>query len=68
VIAMLLNVSETKPKQRPYPGGMISILAVMKTGEQIETAIVGREGVVGVTDEAGRVLFSFKCGAQKGAP
>jgi hypothetical protein len=65
---MLLNVSETKPKQRPYPGGMISILAVMKTGEQIETAIVGREGVVGVTDEAGRVLFSFKCGAQKGAP
>ncbi|MEA2876830.1 MAG: hypothetical protein QOF14_2026 [Hyphomicrobiales bacterium] len=27
--------------------GMISILAVMKTGEQIETGIVGREGVVG---------------------
>jgi CRP-like cAMP-binding protein len=29
--------------------GMISILAVMKTGEQIETAIVGREGAVGGT-------------------
>jgi CRP-like cAMP-binding protein len=27
--------------------GMVSILAVMKTGEQIETAIIGREGVVG---------------------
>jgi CRP-like cAMP-binding protein len=27
--------------------GMVSLLAVMKTGEQIETAIVGREGVVG---------------------
>jgi CRP-like cAMP-binding protein len=26
---------------------MVSLLAVMKTGEQIETAIVGREGVVG---------------------
>ncbi len=30
-------------------GGMISILAVMKTGEQIETAIVGREGAIGVS-------------------
>jgi CRP-like cAMP-binding protein len=30
-------------------GGMISLLAVMKTGEQIETAIVGREGVVGAS-------------------
>jgi CRP-like cAMP-binding protein len=29
--------------------GMISILAVMRTGEQIETAIVGREGVVGAS-------------------
>jgi CRP-like cAMP-binding protein len=28
-------------------GGMVSILTVMTTGEQIETAIVGREGVVG---------------------
>jgi CRP-like cAMP-binding protein len=27
--------------------GMVSILAVMKTGEQIETAIIGREGVAG---------------------
>ena len=27
--------------------GMVSLLAVMRTGEQIETAIVGREGVVG---------------------
>jgi CRP-like cAMP-binding protein len=27
--------------------GMVSLLTVMKTGEQIETAIVGREGVVG---------------------
>jgi CRP-like cAMP-binding protein len=30
-------------------GGMISLLAVMRTGEQIETAIVGREGVVGAS-------------------
>jgi CRP-like cAMP-binding protein len=29
--------------------GMISVLAVMKTGDQIETAIVGREGVVGAS-------------------
>jgi CRP-like cAMP-binding protein len=29
--------------------GMVSLLAVMKTGEQIETAIVGREGVVGAS-------------------
>jgi len=27
--------------------GMVSLLSVMKSGEQIETAIVGREGVVG---------------------
>src|SRR3954465_11706565 len=27
--------------------GMVSLLTVMRTGEQIETAIVGREGVVG---------------------
>jgi CRP-like cAMP-binding protein len=30
-------------------GGMVSLLAVMRTGEQIETAIVGREGVVGAS-------------------
>jgi CRP-like cAMP-binding protein len=29
--------------------GMISLLAVMKTGEQIETAIIGREGVAGAS-------------------
>jgi CRP-like cAMP-binding protein len=29
--------------------GMISVLAVMKTGEQIETAIIGREGVAGAS-------------------
>jgi CRP-like cAMP-binding protein len=29
--------------------GMVSLLAVMKTGEQIETGIVGREGVVGAS-------------------
>jgi hypothetical protein len=28
---------------------MASMLAVMRTGEQIETAIVGREGVVGAS-------------------
>jgi CRP-like cAMP-binding protein len=27
--------------------GMVSLLAVMQTGEEIETAIVGREGIVG---------------------
>jgi CRP-like cAMP-binding protein len=30
-------------------GGMVSLLAVMRTGEQIETGIVGREGVVGAS-------------------
>jgi len=30
-------------------GGMVSLLAVMKSGEQIETAITGREGVVGAS-------------------
>ncbi len=29
--------------------GMISILAVMRTGEQIETGIVGRDGVIGAS-------------------
>jgi CRP-like cAMP-binding protein len=29
--------------------GMVSLLAVMRTGEQIETGIVGREGVVGAS-------------------
>jgi CRP-like cAMP-binding protein len=29
--------------------GMVSLLAVMRTGEQIETGIIGREGVVGAS-------------------
>jgi CRP-like cAMP-binding protein len=29
--------------------GMISLLAVMKSGEQIETAVIGREGVAGAS-------------------
>jgi CRP-like cAMP-binding protein len=29
--------------------GMVSVLAIMKTGEAIETAIIGREGVVGAS-------------------
>ena len=29
--------------------GMVSMLAVMRTGEQIETGIVGREGVIGAS-------------------
>jgi len=29
--------------------GMVSLLVVMRTGEQIETAIVGREGVIGAS-------------------
>jgi CRP-like cAMP-binding protein len=33
--------------------GMVSLLAVMRTGEQIETAIVGREGVVGASIGSG---------------
>jgi CRP-like cAMP-binding protein len=28
-------------------GGMVSILAIMRTGDAIETAVIGREGVVG---------------------
>jgi CRP-like cAMP-binding protein len=40
-----------EPIERVYfpLSGMISILALMKTGEAIETAIVGREGVVGAS-------------------
>ena len=38
-----------EPIQHVYfpDSGMVSLLAVMKSGEQIETAIVGSEGVVG---------------------
>jgi hypothetical protein len=35
---------------------MLSLLAVMRTGEQIKTAIVGREGVVGAADRIAEVL------------
>jgi CRP-like cAMP-binding protein len=38
--------------------GMVSLLAVMKTGEQIETGIIGREGVVGASI-ANHGLYSF---------
>jgi CRP-like cAMP-binding protein len=37
---------------------MVSLLAVMKTGEQIETGIIGREGVVGASI-ANHGLYSF---------
>ena len=38
-----------EPIQHVYfpDSGMVSLLAIMKSGEQIETAIVGSEGVVG---------------------
>src|SRR4051794_35094094 len=46
----VLHPPERKIEHVYFPlSGMVSLLAVMKTGEQIETAIVGREGVVGAS-------------------
>ena len=46
----MLHVAGGSIKHVYFPlSGMVSLLAVMRTGEQIETAIVGREGVVGAS-------------------
>jgi CRP-like cAMP-binding protein len=46
----VVHRSKTQIDQVYFPlNGMISILAVTKSGEQIETAVVGREGVVGAS-------------------
>ena len=46
----VVHRSKTQIDQVYFPlNGMISILAVTKSGEQIETAVVGREGVVVTT-------------------
>lgn len=45
---LVLHAPDVKISDVYFPlGGMVSLLAVMKTGEQIETGIIGREGVVG---------------------
>jgi CRP-like cAMP-binding protein len=45
---LVIHPPDVKISDVYFPlGGMVSILAVMKTGEQIETGIIGREGVVG---------------------
>ena len=36
--------------------GMVSLLTVMKSGEAIETAIIGREGVVGTDNNQRRAI------------
>jgi len=49
-IVAVLHVPGASIKHVYFPlSGMVSLLAVMRTGEQIETAIVGREGVVGAS-------------------
>ena len=50
VVGAVLHPSGMPIEQVYFPlGGMVSMLAIMKTGEQIETSIVGREGVVGAS-------------------
>jgi hypothetical protein len=45
---LVLHPPDVKISDVYFPlSGMVSLLAVMKTGEQIETGIIGREGVVG---------------------
>src|SRR5262245_16464311 len=45
----ILQESEAAVEQVYFPhSGMISLVVVMQTGEVVETAAVGREGVVGV--------------------
>ena len=49
-LGAVLHVAGGSIKHVYFPlSGMVSLLAVMRTGEQIETAIVGREGVVGAS-------------------
>lgn len=50
VLGAVLHAPGASIKHVYFPlSGMVSLLAVMRTGEQIETAIVGREGVVGAS-------------------
>jgi CRP-like cAMP-binding protein len=44
----VLHPPDEKISEVYFPlSGMVSLLAVMKSGEQIETGIIGREGIVG---------------------
>ena len=50
VVGAVLYAPGTPIEHVYFPrSGMVSLLVVMRTGEQIETAIVGREGVVGAS-------------------
>jgi CRP-like cAMP-binding protein len=50
VLGAVLHAPGAPIKHVYFPlSGMVSLLAVMKTGEAIETGIVGREGVVGAS-------------------
>jgi hypothetical protein len=49
-LGAVLHVAGASIKHVYFPlSGMVSLLPVMRTGEQIETAIVGRDGVVGAS-------------------
>jgi CRP-like cAMP-binding protein len=49
-LGVVLHAPGASIKHVYFPrSGMVSLLTVMRTGEQIETAIVGREGVVGAS-------------------
>jgi CRP-like cAMP-binding protein len=49
-LGAVLHVAGASIRHVYFPlSGMVSLLAVMRTGEQIETGIVGREGVVGAS-------------------
>jgi len=51
----ILQESETPVEQVYFPqSGMISLVVVMRTGEVVETAAVGREGVIGAFAGLGR--------------
>jgi CRP-like cAMP-binding protein len=48
VLGKVLHAPDVKISEVYFPlSGMVSLLAVMKSGEQIETGIIGREGVAG---------------------
>ena len=50
VLGAVLHAPNAPIEHVYFPmSGMVSLLAVMKTGEAIETGIVGREGVVGAS-------------------
>jgi CRP-like cAMP-binding protein len=62
---MVLYQAEAEVDQVYFPlGGMISMLVVMRDGDAIETATVGREGVVGAMSGHGLHITKVRCVVQ----